>query len=137
MICLWMGKTSKAKTPSNDFKVTTLENPLLSKQAVTSKGIPVPYTNRQLNPYPNTHLDLFCSDNLSFQCMAPSTWLTNCADPSTQLQSPTRERCWIQSSSVHPYDEDQEDAWLQNPMVYKHSNFLNRKRLTRAYVSSS
>ena len=33
------------KTPQGDFKVTTPENPLLSKQAVTSKGIPVPYTN--------------------------------------------------------------------------------------------
>ena len=45
MICLRMGKTSKAKTPPGDFKVTILENPLLSQQAVTSKGIPVPYTN--------------------------------------------------------------------------------------------
>ena len=66
VICLQMGKTSKAKTPSGDFKVTTSENPLLSQQAVTSKGISVPYTNLQLNPYPNTQLDLFCSDNLSF-----------------------------------------------------------------------
>ena len=62
-----------AKTPSSDFKVTTLENPLLSKQAVTNKGILVPHTNLQLNPYLNTQLDLFCSDNLSFQCTAPST----------------------------------------------------------------
>ena len=54
------------KTPSGDFKVTTLENPLLSKQAIPSKGIIVPYANLQLNPYPNTQLDLFCSDNLSF-----------------------------------------------------------------------
>ena len=45
MICLWMGKTYTAKTPSGDFKVTTPENPLLLKQAVTSKGILVPYTN--------------------------------------------------------------------------------------------
>ena len=59
-----MGKTNTAKTPSGDFKVTTPENLLLSKQAVTSKGIPVSYTNLQLNPYPNTQLDLFCSDNL-------------------------------------------------------------------------
>ena len=80
-----MGKTYTAKTPPGDFKVTTLENPLFSKQAVTSKRIPVPYTNLQLNPYPNIQLDLFCSDNLSFQCMAPSTWLTNCTDPSTRL----------------------------------------------------
>ena len=55
-----------AKTPPGDFKVTTPENPLLSKQAVTSKGILVPYTNLQLNLYPNTQLDLFYSDNLSF-----------------------------------------------------------------------
>ena len=61
-----MGKTSKAKTLLSDFKVTTLENPLLSQQADTSKGIPVPYTNLQLNPYPNTQMDLFCSDILSF-----------------------------------------------------------------------
>ena len=55
-----------AKTPPGDFKVTTPDNLLLSKEMVTSKGIPVPYTNLQLNPYPNTYLDLFCSDNLSF-----------------------------------------------------------------------
>ena len=36
-----------------------------------------------------------------FQCTAPSTWLTNCADLSTRLQSPTREGCWLQSFSVH------------------------------------
>ena len=65
VIYLWMGKTNTAKTPPDDFKVTTPENPLLSLQAVTSKGIPVPSTNLQLNPYPNTQLDLFCNDNLS------------------------------------------------------------------------
>ena len=34
-----------AKTPPGDFKVTTPENLLLSKQAVTSKEILVSYTN--------------------------------------------------------------------------------------------
>ena len=66
VICLQMGKTSKAKTLPGDFKVSTPENPLLSQQAVTSKGISVSYTNLQLNSYPNTQLNLFCSDNLSF-----------------------------------------------------------------------
>ena len=61
-----MGKTSKAKNPQGEFKVTTPDNLLLSKQVVISKGIPVPYINLQLNPYPNTQLDLFCSDNFSF-----------------------------------------------------------------------
>ena len=36
-----------------------------------------------------------------FQCTTPSTWLTKCKDPSTRLQSPTREGCWLQNSSVH------------------------------------
>ena len=67
-----MGKTYKAKIPPGDFKVTTLENPLLSKQAATNKGIPIPYTKLELNPYPNIQLDLFCNDNL-FQCTAPNT----------------------------------------------------------------
>ena len=87
VICLLIEKTSKAKTPLGDFKVTTLKNPLLSQQAVTSKGIPVPYTNIQLNLYPNTQLDLFCSENLSFsmhgfqyvanQLMHRSKYMTN------------------------------------------------------------
>ena len=47
MGCFRMGKTNTAKTPLGDFKVTNPENPLLSQQAVTSKGIPVPYTNLQ------------------------------------------------------------------------------------------
>ena len=60
-----MEKTNTAKTPPGDFKVTTPEISLLS-QVVISKGILVPYTNLQLNPYPNTQLDFFCSDNFSF-----------------------------------------------------------------------
>ena len=66
VICLRMGKTFKEKTLPGDFKVTTLENPLLSQQVVTNKGIPVPYTNLQLNPYLDIQLDLFYSDNLLF-----------------------------------------------------------------------
>ena len=66
VICLQMEKTYTAKTPPSDFKVTTSENPLLSQQVVTNKGISVSYTNIQLNPYLNTQLDLFCSENLSF-----------------------------------------------------------------------
>ena len=39
------GKNHRDKTPPGEFKVTTPENPLLSKQAIISKGISVPYTN--------------------------------------------------------------------------------------------
>ena len=43
-----------------------------------------------------------------------------------QLQPPTREGYWLQSSLVHPNDEDQEDAWSQNPTVNIHNNFFTR-----------
>ena len=76
VICLRIGKTNTAKTPLGDFKVTTPEILLWSQQAITSKGISAPYTNLQLNPYPYTQLDLFCSDNFSFWCMAPK-YVTN------------------------------------------------------------
>ena len=56
MICLRMGKTNTAKTLPSNFNVTTLENPLLSKQTFTSKEILVSYTNLQLNPYLNNQL---------------------------------------------------------------------------------
>ena len=39
VIFLRMGKNLTAKTSPGDFQVTTLETPLLSQQAVTSKGI--------------------------------------------------------------------------------------------------
>ena len=59
------GENHQCKIPLSEFKVTTPKNPLLSKQAVTSKEILVSYTNLQLILYPNTQLDLFYSDNLS------------------------------------------------------------------------
>ena len=96
-----MGKTHTAKIPPGDFKVTTPKNPLLSKQAVTSKGITVPYTNLQLNPYPNTQLDLFCTDNISFSIHG-SQYVTNQLRRSQYATwSPTREGYWLQSSSIH------------------------------------
>ena len=66
VIFLRMKKTYMAKTQPGDFKVTTPEILLLSQQAITSKGITIPYTNLQLNSYPNTQLDLFCNDSSPF-----------------------------------------------------------------------
>ena len=64
-----------------------------------------------------------------FDARLQSTWLTNCVDPSTRLQSPTKEGCWLQSFSVLPHDEDQKDAWSQNPTVHIHNNFFRRDEL--------
>ena len=126
--CLRMGKTYTAKISSGDFKVTTPENSLLSQQAVTNKGILVPYINLQLNPYPNTQLDLFYSDNPSFS-MHDSKYTTNQFDawiPIRGLLINLRKMLAIKFfSSSH--DEDHEAPWLQNPTVYKHSSFFKRK----------
>ena len=93
-------ETYTAKTPLSYFKVITIENSLLSQQVVTSKGILVPYTNLQLNHYLNTQLDY--SDNLSFSIHDFSMWLTNSMHGSQYaVYSPTWERCWLQSSSIH------------------------------------
>ena len=123
------GENHRGKTPSGEFKVTTPENPLLSKQVVTSKGILAPYTNLQLNPYPNTQLDLFCSDNLSFQCTAPNTWLTP--------QQPFDCCSWFAATSHRNTNKifnvgARDFAWLQNPKAYKKrskNSFFCRRRL--------
>ena len=85
------GENLTAKTPPGDFQVTTLETPLLSQQAVTSKGIPstLPTYSWILTPIPNWTCSVVTVP-LS-NAWLPSTWLTNCADPSMRLQSPTKK----------------------------------------------
>ena len=80
-----------AKTPPSDFQVTTLETPLLSQQAVTSKGIPstLPTYSWTLTPIPNWTCSVVIVP--LFNARLPSTWLTSCADPSTRLQTPTKK----------------------------------------------
>ena len=80
-----------AKTPPGDFQVTTTETPLLSQQAVTSKGIlsTLLTDSWTLIPIPNWTCSIVTvplSDT-----WLPSTWLISCADPSTRLQTPTKE----------------------------------------------
>ena len=87
----------------------------------------IPIYNWTLTPIPNWICSIVTIS--LFDARLTSTWLTNCTDPSTRLQSPTRNGCWLQSSSIHPHDEDQEDSWSQNPTVHKHSNFFRRDEL--------
>ena len=61
--------------------------------------------------------------------------IRDCTDPNTRFQSPTREGCWLQISSIHPHDEDLENAWSQNPTMHKHSNLFRRDELGRNFVS--
>ena len=75
VICLRMRKNLTAKTPPVDFQVTTLETPLLSQQAVTSKGIPstLPPYNWTLIPIPNWTCSVVTVPLSDAQL--PSTWL--------------------------------------------------------------
>ena len=131
VICLRMGKNLTAKTPPGNFQVTIPETPLLSQQAVTSKVIlsTLPTYSWTVTPIPNwtcSVVTIPLSD-----ARLPSTWLTVARIPVHDFNNTNWEDCRLQSSSVHPHDEDQEDAWSQNPMVQIHSNFFKRKRWTR------
>ena len=80
-----------AKTPPGDFQVTNPETPLLSQQAVTSKGIPsiLPTYSWTLTLIPNWTWSVVTVP--PFDAWLPSTWLTNCVDPSTWLQLPIKK----------------------------------------------
>ena len=80
-----------AKTSPGDFQVTTPETPLLSQQVVTSKGIlsTLPTYSWTLTPIPNWICSVVTIP--LFDARVPNTWLTNCADPNTRLQSPTKK----------------------------------------------
>ena len=75
------------KTPLGDFQVTTPEIPLLSQQAVISKGIPstLPTYSWTLTPIPNWTCSVVTVP--FFDAWLPSMWLTNCTDPSSRLQT--------------------------------------------------
>ena len=136
MICLRMGKNLTTKTPPSDFQVTTPETPLLSQQTVTNKGIPstLPTYSWTLTPIANWTCSVMTVP--FFDALLPSTWLTVMRIPVRDFNNTNWENCQLQSSSIHPHDEDQEDTWLQNPMVQRHNNFFKRKRWTRSRTLS-
>ena len=129
------GENLQGKNPIGWLKVTTPENPLLSQQAITSKRIPVLYTNLQLNLYPNTQLDLLCSDNLSFQCTTLSTWLTNrYTDPSTWLTTNLRRMLAAKFFSSLPWWKSRSSLVTKSYSV-QNTTASSIERWTRAYVS--
>ena len=85
------GENLTAKIPSGDFQVTTSETLLLSQQTVISKEIPSTLLTYSwtLTPIPNWIC--FVVTVPLFDAWLPSTWLTNCTDSNTRLQSPTKK----------------------------------------------
>ena len=91
MICLRIGKNLMAKTPPGDFQVTTLKTPLLSQQAVTSKGIPstLPTYSWTLTPIPNWTCSVVTVPLSDARLL--STWLTVARIPVRDFKTPTKK----------------------------------------------
>ena len=85
------GENLTAKTPSSDFQITIPETPLLSQQAAANKGIPSTLPTYSWTFTPISNWTCFVVTVLLSDAQLPSTWLTNCADLSTRLQSPTKK----------------------------------------------
>ena len=86
-----MGKNLTAKIPPGDFQVTTPETPLLSQQAVTSKGIPstLPTYSWTFTPIPNWTCSIVTV--LLSNAWLPSTWLTIVWIPVRDFKTPTKK----------------------------------------------
>ena len=75
VICLQMGKNLMAKTPPGDFRSPLPKLHYYHNKRLQARNLKY-LTNLQLNPYPNTQSDLFCSDSSPFWCTAPK-YVTN------------------------------------------------------------
>ena len=124
------------KNPTGWFSSHHSRNFIIITTNDYKQGIPstLPTYSWTLTPIPNRTCSAV-TIALS-NAWLPSTWLTVARIPVCNFKTPIWKDCWLQSSSVHPHDEDQEDAWSQNPTVQIHSNFFKRKRWTRSRTLS-
>ena len=108
VFCLQIRKNTKAKPYQVILRSSLPRNHYYQSQAVTSiMNLTKPFglsrnTNLQSNSYPNTQLDLYCSEQ-SFRSMHESQYVTNqwCMDPNMWLTPAIWRGCWLQNSSVH------------------------------------
>ena len=121
------GEKPNGKNPTEWFSSHHSRNSIIITTNGYKQGIPstLPTYSWTLTPIPNWTCSVVTIP-LS-NAWLPSMWLTNCTDPNMRLQSPIWKDYWLQSSSIHPNDEDQEDTWSQNPMMQIHSNFSKKE----------
>ena len=135
-----------AKASSGDFKVTTLDNsllsPLLRIYYYHNKRLQVKEFQYLIPTY-NWILTLILNWTCSvvtispFQCTALSIWLTNSMRGSQYAAySPTWERCWLQSSSIH-YTMKITKLIGHKTLRCTNTVASSRERWTKAYVSDS
>ena len=126
------GEKPNGKNPTGWFSGHHSWNSTIITTSSYSKGIPstLPTYSWTLTLIPNW--TCFVVTVPLSDARLPSTWLTVMRIPVRDFNNTNWEDCWLQSSSVHPHDEDQEDAWSQNPTVQIHNKFFKRKRWTRS-----
>ena len=124
---------SQGKTPPVEFKVTTPKNPLINNQAVTSmRNLTTTLAYPKIPTYSWTFALIpnwtwSCSSLLSFVAQISNLWLTPLHDSQYVTNSSNlNDFCWLQSSLLHKWWRSR-STWLQNPKVYKRSNFSQRK----------
>ena len=85
------GENQMAKTPPGNFQVTTPETPLLSQQAITSKGISstLPTYSWTRTPIPNWTCSVVTVP--LFDARLPSTWRTVARIPVRDFKTPTEK----------------------------------------------
>ena len=86
-----MGKNLTAKTPPGDFQVTIPETPLLSQQAVTSKGISSTLLTYSWILIPIPNWTCFIVTVPLSDARLPSTWLTVVRIPVRDFKTPTKK----------------------------------------------
>ena len=125
------GEKPNGKNPIGWFLGHHFRNSTIITTSGYKQGIPstLPTYSWTLTPIPNWTCSVVIVP-LS-DAWLPSTWLTVAWIPVHEFKTPIWKDCWLQSSSIHPHNEDQKDAWSQNPTVQIHSNFFKRKRWTR------
>ena len=130
------GEKPNGKNPTGWFSGHHSRNSTIITTSSYKQGIPstLPTYSWTLTPIPNR--TCFVTTISLSDARLPSTWLTVARITVRDFKTPIWKDCWLQSSSVHPHDEDQEDAWSQNPTVQIHSNFFKRTRWTRSRTMS-
>ena len=128
------GEKPNGKNPTRWFSGLHSRNSTIITTSSYKQGIPstLPTYSWTLTPIPNRNC--FVVIVSLFDARLPSTWLTVVQIPVHDFKTSIWKDCWLQSSSVHPHDEDQEDVWSQNPTVQIHSNFFKRKRWIRSRI---
>ena len=121
------GEKPKGKNPTRWFSSHYSLNSTIITTSDYKQRIPstLPTYSWTLTSIPNRTCSVVIV--LLSDARLPSTWLTIVRILVRDFKTPIWKDFWLQSSSVHPHDEDQEDAWSQNPMVQIHNNFSKRE----------